>query len=134
MAIWHKSVVSLIFWFDIINGQFVDPTKVKILSLRNGVMVYICSIFKACVSTSSPANVGDIYSVVRLDFCTILVPGSSHVLIRHLTLKNRLILCLDCEVCDALVDLQFFLYTVRKAETVEAFRLQGRCYCLRRRN
>lgn len=65
---------------------------------------------------SAPANMGDIYSGVRLDFYTILVPGSSNVLIRHLTLKHGLILCLHCEVCDALVDLQFFLYTVRETE------------------
>lgn len=29
VAIWHKSVVPLIHWFDIINGQFVDPKSVK---------------------------------------------------------------------------------------------------------
>lgn len=26
VAIWHKSVVSLILWVDVINGQFVVPT------------------------------------------------------------------------------------------------------------
>lgn len=29
MAIWYKSIVPLILWFDIINGQFVDPKSVK---------------------------------------------------------------------------------------------------------
>ncbi len=53
----------------------------------------------------------DIYSGVGLDFYAILVPGSPHVLIRHLALKNSLILCLHCEVRDALVNLQFFLYS-----------------------
>ena len=56
----------------------------------------------------------DIYSGVGLDFDTILVPGSPHVLIRHLALKHGLILRLHCEVCDALDDLQVFLYTGRK--------------------
>lgn len=27
VAIWHKSVVALILWFNVIDGQFVDPTK-----------------------------------------------------------------------------------------------------------
>lgn len=27
VAIWHKSVVALILWFDVIDGQFVDPTN-----------------------------------------------------------------------------------------------------------
>lgn len=27
VAVWHKSVVSLILWFDLINGQFVDPKR-----------------------------------------------------------------------------------------------------------
>lgn len=62
----------------------------------------------------------DIYSGIGLDFYSVLVPGSSHVLIRHLTLKNGLILCLHCEVCNALVDLQFFLYTVRKTQAQSA--------------
>lgn len=30
VAIGHKSVVPLILWFDIINGQFVDPKRVKL--------------------------------------------------------------------------------------------------------
>lgn len=36
IAIRYKCVVALILWFDIINGQFVDPKKVK--SLPHGVM------------------------------------------------------------------------------------------------
>lgn len=27
VAIWHKSVVTLVLWFDVIDGQFVDPSK-----------------------------------------------------------------------------------------------------------
>lgn len=27
VAIWHKIVVALVLWFDVIDGQFVDPTK-----------------------------------------------------------------------------------------------------------
>lgn len=60
----------------------------------------------------------DVYSGVRFDFYTVLVPGSLHVLIRHLTLKDRLILRLHCEVGDALVDLQLFLCTVRQTQTL----------------
>lgn len=56
----------------------------------------------------------DIYPGIRLDLYTVLIPGSPHVLIGHLTLENRLILRLHCEVGDALVDLQLFLYTVKK--------------------
>lgn len=77
MTIWHKSVVPLIFWFDVIDGQFVDPVKVKTFSFLIGVG----SIFNTSLSQSSPANMGDIYSAVGLDFYTILVPGSSYVLI-----------------------------------------------------
>lgn len=40
MTIRHKSVVPLIFWFDVINGQFVDPVKVKTFSFLIGVMAY----------------------------------------------------------------------------------------------
>lgn len=58
-----------------------------------------------------PANVGDIDSTVSLDLHAVLVPCSSHVLIRHLTLEHSLILCLHREVSDALVHLQFFLCT-----------------------
>lgn len=83
----------------------------------------------------------DIYSGVRLDFYAVLVPGPPHVLIRHLALENRLILRLHCEVCDALVDLQLFLYTGRKTrlrvqimKTLEACRLRRRCYWMRWRN
>lgn len=65
---------------------------------------------------------GDIYSAVRLDLYTVLVPRSSHVLIRHLTLEHGLVLCLHCEVSDALVDLQFFLCTSGKTESREAIR------------
>lgn len=59
---------------------------------------------------SLPANMCDIYSGIGLDFYTVLVPGPPHGLIRHLTLKHRLILRLHREVCNALVDLQVFLY------------------------
>lgn len=38
MAIWYKSVVALILWFHIINGQFVDPKKVEMFSKLHGVM------------------------------------------------------------------------------------------------
>lgn len=113
VTVWHKSVVPLIFWFDVINGQFVDPVKVKTLSFLIGVMAYTQYM-------SSPANMGDIYSAVRLDFHTILVPGSSYVLVWHLALKNCLILCLHREVCDTLVDLQLFLYTARKTDVQNA--------------
>lgn len=58
----------------------------------------------------------DVYPSIRLDFCTVLVPGSSDVLVRHLAFKERLILCFHSEVGDALVDLQLFFYTVRKME------------------
>lgn len=27
VAIWHKSVVALVLWFNVIDGQFVDPTR-----------------------------------------------------------------------------------------------------------
>lgn len=27
VAIWHKSVVALVLWFNVVDGQFVDPTK-----------------------------------------------------------------------------------------------------------
>lgn len=27
VAIWHKIVVALVLWFDVIDGQFVDPTE-----------------------------------------------------------------------------------------------------------
>lgn len=63
---------------------------------------------------------GDICSAVRLDFYTILVPGSSYALVWHFALKNCLILCLHREVRDTLVDLQFFLWTVRKTEAQKA--------------
>lgn len=62
----------------------------------------------------------DIYSGIRLDFYTILEPGSLHGLVRHLALEDRLVLCLHREVCNALVDLQFFLYTCRKTQAQSA--------------
>lgn len=58
----------------------------------------------------------DVYPSVRFDFCTVLVPGSSDVLVRHLAFKECLILCFHSEVGDALVDLQLFFYPVRKTE------------------
>lgn len=79
-------------------------------------MVDACSIFNACVKAASPANMSDIYSGTRLDFYAVLVPGSPHVLIGHLALKQCLILRLHREVCDALVDLQVFLCTVEKTK------------------
>lgn len=142
VAIWHKSVVPLILWFDIINGQFVDPKRVKKLTVYIMVLWDTRNIFNTCVRVSSPANMCDIYSGIWLDFYTVLVPGSSHVLIGHLTLENCLILRLHCEVCNALVNLQSFLCTVRKtqghrltvSQTTEAFRLQRRCYFVRQQN
>lgn len=56
----------------------------------------------------------DVYPSVRFDFCTVLVPGSSDVLVRHLAFKDCLILCFHSEVSDVLVDLQLFFYSVRK--------------------
>lgn len=83
----------------------------------------------------------DIYSGVRFDFYAVLVPGPPHVLIRHLALENRLVLSLHCEVRDALVDLQLFLYSGRKTRlrvqimnTLEASGLRRRCYRMRWRN
>lgn len=55
----------------------------------------------------------NIDSAVSLDLHAILVPCSSHVLVRHLALEHGLILGLHREVGDALVDLQFFLCTSR---------------------
>lgn len=34
VAIWHKRVVSLVLWFDLINSQFVVPKKVKNVSVQ----------------------------------------------------------------------------------------------------
>lgn len=68
------------------------------------------------MSQCSPANVSDVYPGVRFDFCTVLVPGSPDVLVRHLALKERLILGLHREVGDALVDLQLLFYTVETTE------------------
>lgn len=129
MAIWHKSVISLILWFDFIYGQFVVPSMVK----KGLISVHACdtcSIFNACAKASSPANMCDVDSGVLLDFCTVLVPGSSHSLVRHLTLEHRLVLRLHCEVGNALVDLQVFFCpigehknSVQMMKTVEAFRV-----------
>lgn len=63
------------------------------------------------MSLCSPANVSDVYPSVRFDFCTILVPGSPDVLVRHLAFKERLILRFHREVGDALVDLQLLFYS-----------------------
>lgn len=68
------------------------------------------------VSQSSPADMSDVYPSVRFDFCAVLVPGSSDVLVRHLAFKERLILCFHSEVGNALVDLQLFFYQFRKTE------------------
>lgn len=77
MANWHKSVVSLILWFDVIDGQLVDPESFQNFSSRDR----IHAVYLTRVKVSSPANMCDIYSGIRLDFYTILVPGSPHALI-----------------------------------------------------
>lgn len=56
----------------------------------------------------------DVYPSVGLDLGAVLVPGSPDVLVRHLALKERLVLGLHREVGDALVDLQLFFYTSRR--------------------
>lgn len=70
----------------------------------------------------------DVDPSVRFDLCTVLVPGSSDVLVRHLTFEDGLILCFHSEVGDALVDLQLFFYPVRKTEdqTKQTGMLEGK--------
>lgn len=62
----------------------------------------------------SPADMGYIDSRIGLDFHSVLVPRSPHVLIGHLTFEDRLVLGLHGEVCNALVHLQFFLWGQKK--------------------
>lgn len=40
VALWYKRVVSLILWFDIINGQFVDPGKAQNVKKINTVVCH----------------------------------------------------------------------------------------------
>lgn len=48
VAIWYKIVVALILWFDVINGQFVDP-KIRVSqSLLHGVHATFALFFQTC--------------------------------------------------------------------------------------
>ena len=81
IAIRHKCVVSFILRVDIINHQLVTPPHV---------------------------GDGDPLAGPHLD--PILVPLARDLLIRHLTLEHRLFRGLHRQICNALQDLQLFLF------------------------